>query len=100
MIKLIAYICLVAEPEDGCLGELCLDCQLTLVLCGQEPAPSLEEGDLWLLPGINVGHMHKPLHPHLLANFGNPLRSSDVHILKGVVPGFPGPTQLKKEIHR
>ena len=79
-------------PEDGCLRELCLDRQLTLVLGGQEPAPPLEEGNLWLLPGIDVGHVHQPLHPHLLAHFGNPLRSSDVHVLKGVVSSFPGPS--------
>ena len=94
MFELIANIGLVATPEDSRLRELCPDRQLALVLGGQEPASTLEEGNLWLLPGIYVGHMNQPLHSHLLADFGDPLRSSDVHVLEGVVPSFPGPSQL------
>ena len=83
-------------PEDCRFGELRLDCQLTLILGGQEPAAPLEEGHLWLLPSVDVGHVHQSLHAHLLAHLSYSLGPSDVHILKGIVPSFPGSPQLNK----
>ena len=83
-------------PEDCRLRELRLDCQLTLILGGQEPAAPLEEGHLWLLPSVDVGHVHQSLHAHLLAHLSYSLGPSDVHILKGIVPSFPGSPQLNK----
>ena len=83
-------------PEDCRFGELRLDCQLTLILGGQEPAAPLEEGHLWLLPSVDVGHVHQSLHAHLLAYLGYPLGPSDIHILKGIIPSFPGAPQLNK----